>query len=129
MNYRGWVKNCCGTTQASGSGTVHTRNCWEIRVAGGAVFGTVTDRSLRDAISLKNARFHGTTRRSFPMGRGDLVIKKVEKCTFIPKLFGDVAYAVEDKARSVRVLFAALARRYARKNKRSIKPHPCQLLL
>ena len=45
-------------------------------VSGGDVRGTVTDRSLRDAISLENARFHGTTRRSFPTGRGDPAIRK-----------------------------------------------------
>ena len=38
--------------------------------------GTVMDRSLRDAKLLGNARFHGTTRRSFPTGRGDPVIRK-----------------------------------------------------
>jgi len=30
----------------------------------------------RGANTLKNARFHGTTRRSFPTGRGDPVIRK-----------------------------------------------------
>ena len=66
--------------------------------------GTVTDRSLRDAISLENAGFHGTTRRSFPTRPGRPGDKKTLGNTrfegqgggcFIRKIVGKCGFRAE----------------------------------